>query len=82
MRDRTAGTTVRASVATDGTQGDQSSTYAAISGNGRFVAFASNATTLVSNDTNDRQDVFLRDLTANSTVPLRSRRVAGRSICN
>jgi hypothetical protein len=67
VRDLAAGTTVRASVATDGTEGNQASTYAAMSGNGRFAAFASMATNLVPNDTNDVQDVFLRDLTTNRT---------------
>jgi Tol biopolymer transport system component len=62
VRDRVAGTTVRASVATDGTQGNQSSTVPAISGSGRFVAFASTATTLVPNDTNNVQDAFVHDL--------------------
>jgi Tol biopolymer transport system component len=68
VRDRTVGTTVMASVATDGTQGDQPSITPAISGNGRFVAFASDATTLIGNDTNDRGDVFRRDLTKNRTI--------------
>jgi Tol biopolymer transport system component len=67
VRDLVAGTTIRASVATDGTEGNQASTYAAISGNGRFAGFASTATNLVPNDTNDRQDVFLHDLTTSST---------------
>jgi len=62
VRDRTAGTTVLASVRADGVQGNQDSLYPAISGNGAFVAFPSDATNLVRNDTNDRRDVFLRDL--------------------
>jgi Tol biopolymer transport system component len=67
VRNRAAHTTVRASVATDGTQGDQSSTFPGISGNGRVVAFASNATTLIGNDTNGVQDVFLRTLRSGMT---------------
>ena len=67
VRDLAGGTTVRASTATDGTEGNQSSTYAAISGNGQFVGFASNASNLVPNDTNDRQDVFLHDLATSRT---------------
>ncbi len=59
VRDRTAGTTVLASVRPDGVQGNQDSLYPAISGNGQFVAFPSDATNLVRNDTNDRRGVFL-----------------------
>ena len=36
----------------------------AVSSDGRFVAFASNATDLVANDTNNRQDVFVYDRNA------------------
>jgi hypothetical protein len=61
VRDRTAGTTVRVSESTTGTQGDLASTFAAISGNGRFAGFASMATNLVPNDTNGVQDVFVHD---------------------
>jgi Tol biopolymer transport system component len=68
VRDLAAGTTVRASVATDGTEGDQASFTPAISGDGRSVAFASDASNLVPNDTNDRRDVFLHDLVANRTL--------------
>jgi Tol biopolymer transport system component len=68
VRDRVAGTTVIASVANNGTQGDQSSITPAISGNGRYVAFASDATTLVRNDDNERRDVFRRDLSKNKTI--------------
>src|SRR4029077_18807002 len=67
VRDRTPGTTVRVSVASDGEEGNQQSTYAAISGNGRFAGFASLSTNLVPNDTNDRQDVFLHDLATGRT---------------
>src|SRR5438094_62754 len=62
VRDRTAGTTVLASVRPDGVQGNQDSLYTAISGDGAFVAFPSDASNLVRSDTNNRRDVFLRDL--------------------
>ena len=61
------GTMARVSLHTSGTQGDEASgvdfeAYSvAISGDGRYVAFASEATTLVDGDTNARRDVFLRD---------------------
>jgi Tol biopolymer transport system component len=67
VRDRVAGTTVRASIATNGLEGDQPSTVPEISGNGEFVAFASDATNLVANDTNDRRDVFVRALATAQT---------------
>lgn len=61
VRDRQAGTTERVSVSTDGTQGNNDSELASISGDGRFVAFHSNASNLVPDDTNDRTDIFVRD---------------------
>jgi Tol biopolymer transport system component len=66
-RDRAAGTTVRVSVSTSGEQGDAPSTVPAISGSGRFVAFGSDATTLVAGDTNHRGDAFVHDLTNGRT---------------
>ena len=52
---------VRVSVASDGTQANGPSSGQSITATGRFVAFASTATNLVSGDTNGMQDVFLRD---------------------
>jgi Tol biopolymer transport system component len=73
VRDRTTGTTQRVSVATGGGQatGDQysgNSTDPVISGDGRYVAFVSDAANLVPGDTNFSQDVFLRDRTAGTTT--------------
>jgi Bacterial Ig-like domain/WD40-like Beta Propeller Repeat len=45
-----------------GAQGNGASNRPDISSDGRFVAFASSATNLVANDTNDVSDVFVRDL--------------------
>ncbi len=67
VRDMETGTTVRVSVATDGTEADNASarfpanSSLAISGDGRFVVFGSRATNLVAGDTNNRDDVFLHD---------------------
>ena len=47
-----AQTTVRVSVASDGTEGNAASAGAALSADGRFVAFHSTATNLVAGDTN------------------------------
>jgi hypothetical protein len=41
--------------------------FSSISGNGRFVAFASGAANLVRNDTNHASDVFVRDLVKDKT---------------
>jgi hypothetical protein len=53
--------TMRVSVASDGTQSNDSSFDPSISADGRFVAFDSKATNLVANDNNAASDVFLRD---------------------
>jgi len=53
--------TERVSVSTSGTQGDNNSTNAAISKDGRFVTFTSYAENLVSDDTNGKGDVFVYD---------------------
>ncbi len=60
--DRVNGTTVRVSVASDGTQQDNWTDLGpVISPNGRFVAFESLATNLVPGDTNNAYDVFIHD---------------------
>jgi Tol biopolymer transport system component len=63
VRDRQSGTTGRVSVDSGGAQGNGSSGYfgCAISADGRFVAFASDASNLVSGDSNAHSDVFVRD---------------------
>ncbi len=61
VRDRVNGTTLRISVASDGTQGDSYSYHPSISADGRFIAFESNATNLINGDTNGERDIFLHD---------------------
>ena len=51
----------RSSVASDGTQGGGLSSAATISANGRYVTFQSDATNLISGDTNGFSDIFVRD---------------------
>lgn len=68
VRDLAAGTTERVSVSTAGDQGNGLSSGTAISGDGRFVAFASVATNLVAGDTNGVSDVFVRDRLAGETT--------------
>jgi Tol biopolymer transport system component len=62
VRDRQTRQTLRASVAGDGTAANGYSVQPTLSGNGRYVAFVSTATNLVSGDTNRRIDVFVKDL--------------------
>jgi Tol biopolymer transport system component len=61
VRDRRTGETELVSVDSDGAQGRGSSSGGSISANGRFVTFASDASNLVSGDTNLARDVFVRD---------------------
>jgi Tol biopolymer transport system component len=61
LHDRAAATTSRASLGRAGEQPDGPSWEPAISADGRFVAFASEATNLVLGDTNGASDVFVRD---------------------
>lgn len=63
-----AGITERVSVATDGTQGNEVSWWSAVSADGRFVAFHSEASNLVEADTNAVQDVFVRDHLTGETI--------------
>ena len=67
VKDRQTGGIVMASVASDGTLGNGDSYKPVLSGNGRFVVFRSQASNLVPNDTNKRWDIFVRDLTLNTT---------------
>lgn len=61
VHDRRTGVTSRVSVSSAGSQGNGSSGFAAISSDGRYVAFTSGASNLVAGDTNDAADVFVRD---------------------
>ncbi|MGA2285495.1 MAG: hypothetical protein ABSG55_04420, partial [Dehalococcoidia bacterium] len=66
--DAAPGITTRVSVASDGTEANGSSAHAIISANGRYVAFDSPATNLVSGDTNGNTDVFVHDLQTGQTT--------------
>ncbi len=68
VHDRQTGQTTRVSVASDGSQGNHGSEAQGISGDGRFVVFESWASNLVPNDTNQYNDIFVRDCIANTTT--------------
>lgn len=61
IRDLLSGVTRRVSVSSSGEQARGQSFSAAISANGRFVTFTSDASNLVRRDTNGTQDVFVWD---------------------
>ena len=60
VRDLASHRTTLISVSSSGVQGNNSSFDASITSDGRFVAFNSNATNLVPNDTAGYRDVFIR----------------------
>lgn len=68
MRDRWTRTTVKVAVSSAEVPGDAGSYGGALSANGRYVVFNSNATNLVPGDTNSAPDLFVRDLVAGTTV--------------
>jgi Tol biopolymer transport system component len=67
LRDRVAGKTYRISKSSSGRVGNGYSSDAAISQNGRYVAFESAATNFTPNDTNAHVDVFMRDRATGKT---------------
>lgn len=68
IRDRSAGTTVRVSVAPDGDGGDGDSDGPDVSRDGRYIVFESDATNLVDGDTNDKRDIFRYDRQTKKTI--------------
>ncbi|KKL97516.1 hypothetical protein LCGC14_1833690, partial [marine sediment metagenome] len=69
VKDTTTNATTRVSTANAGTQATGgASTKASISGEGRYVAFQSAAKNLVTGDTNNLTDIFVKDTTTNITT--------------
>jgi Tol biopolymer transport system component len=68
VHDRATGATTRVSVTSGGAQANGGSFDPAISADGRFVAFNSDASKLVSGDTNGKFDVFVHDRVARRTT--------------
>ncbi|MDO8614532.1 MAG: hypothetical protein Q7T33_02195 [Dehalococcoidia bacterium] len=67
VHDRQTGATERVSVDSAGNQGDDDSLDAAISADGRYVAFQSSATNLVPGDINGKKDTFIHDRQTGAT---------------
>jgi hypothetical protein len=68
VRDLVSGTTLLASVSTNGGVGSRNSRRAVMTPDGRYVAFVSEANDLVPKDTNGIPDVFVRDTQAGNTT--------------
>jgi len=68
VRDMLNGTNMLVSVSTNGGFGNGSSGSAVITPDGRYVAFASSASNLVTGDLNAIPDIFVRDLQSGTTT--------------
>ena len=75
-------TTRRVSVSSTGAEGNDQSRDPAISSDGRYVAFGSDASNLVPGDTNESRDVFVRDRKLGTTrrVSVSSTETQGNSV--
>jgi Tol biopolymer transport system component len=68
VHDRTTGGTERISIDSSGGEANGDSSVPSISSDGRYVAFQSSATNLVSGDKNRREDVFVHDRSTGTTT--------------
>jgi len=68
VRDLSLGRTIRISRTAKGRPPDQNSSWPAVSGDGRYVAFASESPDLVDGDRNKASDVFLYDREKGTTT--------------
>jgi Tol biopolymer transport system component len=68
VRDLQTGTTRLVSVASDGTQANGPSFTPSISADGNVIAFRSDATNLVANDTEGHTDVFVHTMSTGQTI--------------
>jgi len=79
IRNRHNGTTERVSVGAGGAQANGASLWPAMSDDGRFVVFESDASNLVPGDTNNEMDIFVRDRKTGETRRLSEKPGAGQS---
>lgn len=82
IHDRQTNTTERVSVAVDGGYGNSFSINPTISADGRFIAFASDASNLVPNDTNGFRDVFVYDRLNSTTTRVSTSNYENQSNAN
>ena len=68
LHDRQTGTTIRVSRNTEGGDPDGESFFPSMSGNGRFVAFESDAPNLIEDDENGNTDIFVFDRQTGTTT--------------
>ena len=79
LHDTLTSTTVRISLAPGGGQANEYSAMPAISGDGRWIAYLSQASNLVAGDTNLLTDVFLWDRVTNTTTRILAAPGSGQS---
>ena len=70
MRERQSGLIIRVSVSSTGAQGNGGSNSLSISSDGRYVAFYSGASDLVTDDSNSTWDIFVHDRQTGQTTQL------------
>src|SRR5262249_29000942 len=68
VRDNSTGTVERVDGSTGGAQANADASSPVISGDGRYVAFASTATNLAAADTDPLSDIYVRDRTGHTTT--------------
>lgn len=68
LRDRWTASTQRISLSSSGTEANGPSELSDLSANGNFIAFESDADNLVLADGNAKTDIFVRDLSAGTTI--------------
>lgn len=68
VHNRSTAETDLVSVSSEGVEGNHDSEYPVISQNGRYIAFTSYATNLVTGDTNGIDDIFIHDLQTGETI--------------
>lgn len=68
VHDRETGVTTRVSVDSAGVEANSFALSASISGDGRYIAFFSDATNLVAGDSNGVFDIFVHDVDSGETV--------------
>ncbi|MEV6238133.1 hypothetical protein [Lentzea sp. NPDC051838] len=73
MKDRRSGAVVRVNTRADGVVSDAQPYQPSVSADGRYVVFSSLASNLVRRDTNNVDDVFLKDMRSGSVMRLSER---------